>query len=228
MWIRGTMNHAWNKASNKGAGIIEMSCSGTITPEKSQLWKLRYKSPDFNHKNYAHCGALVLAQSKAIMYKVTTPLDDKILYTDTDSMILPASALKVLQRPDLVGNKMGQFHTDLSWCMDNVPKEEKTTVASGDVTGVRGIFLSKKTYTLDLTNTHSPGDHQYHARMKGIPSVCVERHAKKEGINTFSMYQKVRDQGYLFDLLIGRPRFKQHATSIVKVDAFKRQIGPYA
>lgn len=212
-WIWGEEKKAVAKAAEVGMGFIYLESAN----RDNTLWKLKYKSPDFKHSNRAHCASLILAQSKHIMYQVTTPLDDEILYTDTDSMILPNGALPKLDRPDLVGKKMGQFHTDLAWVGGG----------GGEVTAIEGYFLAKKTYALRLENSSAPGETQYHFRAKGIPNSTINATCSKKSVNPMELYKEICEKGVSFDLTLGRPCFKQHPTSIVTMKEFDRKLGPF-
>ena len=80
-----------------------------------------------DHRNHAQAGVEVLSTSKRIMSEVMTLAEDEghlVYYQDTDSMHINAEAVPPLaeayQRKygrELVGEEMGQFHTDfgLPW-----------------------------------------------------------------------------------------------------------------
>lgn len=212
-WIWGSEIEAVTKAAETGSGFIYLEAAN----HNKTLWKLKYKTPDVYHQNRAHCASLILAQSKHIMYQVTTPLDEDVLYTDTDSMILPKRALTKLKRPDLVGKKMGQFHTDLSWIGGG----------GGEVTATEGYFLAKKTYVLRLENSDAPGEAQYHFRAKGVPNSTIKATCSKLKMNPIELYKEICEKGVTFDLTLGRPCFKQHPTSIVTLKSFERRLGPF-
>lgn len=214
-WIRGSEKEALLIAAEAGTGFTYLEAAN----RKRTLWKLKYSSPDVDHSNQAHCGSLILGMSKEIMYQVTSPLDDDIMYTDTDSMMLSAGALARLNRPDLIGKGMGQFHTDLKWNDSNCK--------GGVVTAVEAWFLAKKTYVLKVVNSEAPGEVQYHVRAKGIPNSTILATCEEEGCNPIQLYERLYRQGVTFDLTLGRPCFKQHATSIVTLKDFKRQVGPF-
>jgi hypothetical protein len=214
-WLYSDETKALTVAANAGTGFIYLEAVN----RKKTIWKLKYNNPDFKHSNRAHCASLILARSKSIMYQVTTPLDDEILYTDTDSMILPKEALSKLNRPDLVGEQMGQFHSDLSW--SGVEGKE------GEVTSSEARILAKKTYVLRLENSKLPGSFQYHFRAKGIPNETIEIYCREDRITPLELYERIGDLGVTFDLTKGRPRFKQNPTSVVTLNDFQRKLGPF-
>lgn len=237
-WIRGGEAKALSSAAEAGTGFVYLESAN----RKRTLWKLKYNSPDITHSNRAHCGSLILAQSKEIMYQVTTSLDDDIIYSDTDSMILPASALERLNRPELIGKKMGQFHTDLSWNDDprTLPPSYRRGLLlglasarvlpsgkGGEVTGIEGMFLAKKTFVMELVNTAVKGVSQHHVRAKGIPNSTISVTCEKGEITPMELYKEAYANGVEFDMTAGRPCFKQHPTSIATVSDFTRRMGPF-
>ena len=201
-------------AAEAGTGFIYLDPAN----RKKTLWKLKYTSPDVRHRNRAHCGSLILAASKEIMYEVTTPLDEHVLYTDTDSIMIPAGGLAKLNRPDLIGKDLGQFHTDLSWSGDS---------KGGDVTATEARFLGKKTYVLQLSNSAAPGETQHQVRAKGIPNSTIAATCAKKGVTPLELYAEVESTGVAFDLTLGRPCFKQHPTNIATLKDFERTVGPF-
>ena len=240
-WFRETNDRALQKALRTGPAFIYLEeVPGTKRvkyqddikecPIITSMWKLRSKvSTTYGHKNYAHAGSLVLAQSKEIMYQVTTPLDNNILYTDTDSIILPKLALNKFIRenkekglPSIIGSNLGNFHSDFAW---NLSEGEE---AGGEIIADQGIFLSKKAYVCRLRNLKYPeSPHQYHIRLKGIPTSCLITTAKNAGVDMMTLYRTIRDKGITVDLTLGNPVFRQGSVSIKTIGDFTRKVGPY-
>lgn len=132
-----------------------------------------------SHYNMAHAGTEILSMSKRIMNEVMCLAEDiniELYYQDTDSMHIDArknkeglsgidrlsSAYKQRYNRELVGEQLGQFHSDFDF------KSDKQILAS------KSIFLGKKSY-LDVIPTWKNGVEtiQYHMRMKGIPTSCL-------------------------------------------------------
>lgn len=157
------------------------------------LYKLRYKTTTRinDHSNYAHCGSLILARSKSIMYRITSTdmTDPHILYTDTDSIILPKKTYAIIKKyPGLIGSDMCQFHSELFW----------NGASTAVITAKRAIFIDKKIYILELSNDEIPNEVQYHIRMKGISTDMVKLHAEKDNITPFELYERIIENGYTF------------------------------
>ena len=240
-WFRETKDTALQKILRVGTGFVCLTeVPGTQRvkyqdgnkerPTITSMWKLRSKvSMTYGHENYAHAGSLVLAQSKEIMYQVTTPLDNDILYTDTDSIILPKVALNKFIRendekglPSIIGTSLGNFHSDFAW---NLGENEE---AGGEIIADQGIFLSKKAYVCRLRNLKYPeSPPQYHVRFKGIPTSCLVTTAKNEGVDMMTLYRRIRDEGITVDLTLGNPVFRQGTVSIKTIGDFTRKVGPY-
>ena len=163
--------------------------------------------PICDHFNYSHAGVEVLSMSKRIMNEVMTLAQDsklKIFYQDTDSMHIDDDAIEKLQEKfknkygrDLIGEDLGQFHTDFE--SDNI---------KDDIKAVRSIFLGKKSYIDELVGTDEDGKkvYDYHIRMKGIPNNVVKYHAKKKYPNDkdccYKLYKDLYDgDAVYFDLL---------------------------
>lgn len=163
--------------------------------------------PIYDHFNYSHAGVEVLSMSKRIMNEVMTLAQDnklKIFYQDTDSMHIDDDAIEKLQKKfktkygrDLIGEDLGQFHTDFD--SDKI---------KGDIKAVRSIFLGKKSYIDELVGTDKDGNKvfDYHIRMKGIPNSVVKYHAKKKYPNDkdccYKLYKDLYDgEAIEFDLL---------------------------
>jgi len=221
VWFSATEEEALKKAAEAGSGYVYLEQVEIRPDAKYPRWKLKYNVPQFNHANYAHCGGQVLAASKEIMYQVTTPLDDVMCYTDTDSTIIPKHALQRLPTT-LIGKNMGQFHTDLKW-----KYEENYAGHTAEPTAKVGLFLAKKTYALELHNIAIPGETQTHLRAKGIPNKTLLGTARRANLSPMDLFKKIRDDGVDFNLILDGVRFKQHPTSIVTMNSFHRKLGPY-
>lgn len=109
------------------------------------------------------------------MNEVISLADDKVYYQDTDSLHILEDDIKKLSVDfkdkydwDLIGNNMGQFHSDFA-----------SSKLKGDIYSKRFISLGKKCY-VDVLATKESEDVDYHIRMKGIPidsikAFCAEK-----------------------------------------------------
>lgn len=119
-----------------------------------------------------HLGVQVLSMSKRIMNEVMCLAEDNnisIKYQDTDSMHLPSKDIEKLaelfkkeHKRDLIGEDLGQFHSDFD-------------APGTDIHSTESIFLGKKSYADKLEYTDKSGNQAiaYHIRMKGIPTSVV-------------------------------------------------------
>ena len=115
--------------------VVEVNC-------KSYIIKVK---PVLSHFHFVHCGVEILNMSKRIMNKVFSCADDcdiKIYYRDTDSIHLnyggvdkTENGYKEKYGSELVGEELGNFHTDFS--MDS---------ANAEICAIGNLFLGKKTY----------------------------------------------------------------------------------
>jgi hypothetical protein len=174
--------------------------------EKRQRFIVKVIKPIDDHFNQCHNGSQVLAMSKRIMNEVHSVAHENkinIYYQDTDSLQLNAgvnnSQVKLLGDKfkekygrELIGKNMGQFHCDFSFT-EQLPdykfdysnyKVVKSTKCDSliDVKSQEAFFLGKKLYMHVLcgkSNIDGKIKNKEHARVKGIPSYCLEGKAKK-------------------------------------------------
>lgn len=147
-----------------------------------------------SHFNRVHISASILDASKVIMNRVFHAADEanvEIFYQDTDSMqCYEEDIIKIEDKfaelyPELEqlrGNNMGQFHPDyeIDGCKD--------------VVGIRGIFLAKKVYMIELEGTNiKTGEivKANHIRMKSIPSGCILSTAEDAKITPYDIYMNL-------------------------------------
>lgn len=136
------------------------------------------KKSIIQHYTGCHMASQVLSMSKRIMNEVMTLAEDlnlKIYYQDTDSMHIEQQHIKILSENykliynrDLIGSKMGQFHSDF---------EVKGADKDFEITAVESIFLGKKAY-IDKLEYKLNGEikYDYHIRMKGMPSQIIKKY----------------------------------------------------
>ncbi len=142
--------------------------------EGKVLHKL-YKNVE-QHFNYVHVGVEILSFSKRIMNEVITLAEDlkiMIYYQDTDSMHITARDIPKLSKEfkklydrDLIGEDLGQFHSDFT---DDSPKINiKKYNKNAQILSIESYFLGKKMY-YDLFNTGGE-----HIRLKGASVKSIE------------------------------------------------------
>lgn len=157
--------------------------------ENSKLWRVKLHKPLNSHFNIAHVGVSILSWSKRIMNEVMCLAEDKnieLYYQDTDSIHIDDEGIEILSNEykqlynkDLIGNEMGQFHSDFS--LDGC----------NNIKAVRSIFLGKKCYIDELQGKDNDGKihTDYHIRMKGIPNSCILFTADKLKKSVFELYE---------------------------------------
>lgn len=154
-----------------------------------KLILITMKKSIIQHYSACHLACQVLSMSKRIMNEVMCLAEDKkikIFYQDTDSMMLYDKEVKPLAKlfkdeygRELIGEAMGQFHTDFE--VDDVNRDK-----SYPITAVESLFLAKKTYIAKLEYKTISGEIKYghHIRAKGIPSSVI-RELDDNVMNTY-------------------------------------------
>lgn len=142
-----------------------------------KLAEVKFINPVNLHFNSVHIGCEILSMSKRIMNEVMCLAEDikaPIYYQDTDSMHIETScieklrlAYKEMYNRELIGDDMGQFHSDFTGRSDE------------EIVAVESYFLGKKSYIdkLEIVN-NGLVSYSYHKRMKGIPGQVLENSAK--------------------------------------------------
>jgi len=191
------------------------------------------------HKNIPHVGVCVLSMSKRIMNEVMCLAEDKglnIYYQDTDSMHIDDKDIKILEddfkkiyNRDLIGEQMGQFHSDFEFYDEDGNKRKDIK----NIKAVESIFLGKKCYIDKLEGTNSNGEKEidYHVRMKGIPEKVIYYTSDLLGYsNVLEMYKDLHAGKEIeFDLTMEgkRPCFKQNKDMTIETigkSIFKRSL----
>lgn len=157
--------------------------------------------PIINHFNLCHIGCEILSMSKRIMNEVMCTAEDndlKIYYQDTDSIHIEDKNIELLRKcfkekynRELIGKKMGQFHSDFEF------------EGCSNVVSIESYFLGKKMYIDRLRGINSDNEYEYtdHIRMKGIPTSCVKYECNKRQMTPLELYDKLYNGGVInFDL----------------------------
>ena len=180
------------------------------------------------HFNNVHVGVLILSMSKRIMFEVMTLAEDNkidMYYTDTDSIHIDNSKIDYLgelftkkYNRELIGNGLGQFHTDFD--LDG---------SVGDIVADQSVFLGKKCYIDRITAKDENGKdlYDYHIRMKGVNSACIRVKAEQDyGGDLVKLYEDLYNGKKIeFDLLTGGVSFDMRKDmSIVSRKKFTRGI----
>ncbi|OQS04551.1 hypothetical protein THRCLA_20856 [Thraustotheca clavata] len=142
------------------------------TPVSKDIALFEEHKAVYEHWSPAHLGVQVLDMSKHIMNEVmclAEDIDATIWYQDTDSMHIDrdkldqlADAFRSKYGRELVGNGLGQFHSDFD-----------LEGSKGEVYASQSIFISKKTY-LDRLECDGNDVKGWHIRCKGIPSKLLQ------------------------------------------------------
>jgi hypothetical protein len=164
----------------------------------------------FEHVNYAHIGGLILSMSKRIMNEINYIAHENeipIYYVDTDSMHIPENKIELLENKfrekynrELIGKNMGQFHCDFS--SNKIKKNIKA---------VETIILGKKAYFDLLEGEDENGNiiQDQHIRMKGIPTICLEKTAEEEKCTVKDYYLRMyNDEKLCFNIIKGKAKFE--------------------
>lgn len=151
-------------------------------------WRFElYKEID-THYNRQHVACEVLSVSKNIMNEVMCLAEDigaMIHYTDTDSMHIDFDMVEKLGQEfkkkygrELIGKKLGQFHTDFEFSGSyhtvngKLVKVGDSMDSVGEIQARESYFIAKKTYLDKLVD--EAGQECYHIRLKGIPAKCIQ------------------------------------------------------
>jgi hypothetical protein len=200
-----------------------------IEYDEGKKFKVTIGSTMTDHFNRCHVGVEILSMSKRIMNEVICLAEDNklnIYYQDTDSIHIEDKDIKVLSElyknkynRDLIGNNLGQFHSDFE--LDGAVK---------NIIATDSIFLGKKSYIDKLIGEDKDGNkvEGYHFRMKGIPSKVVEYYCNENKINLYDLYKQLYNGNKIeFDLTCGGSAFtikhnKDYTINIM--DDFTRQV----
>ena len=153
------------------------------------------------------------------MFEVMTlaeDLDIDMYYTDTDSIHIDNYKINYLGEEfrkkynrELIGNGLGQFHTDFD--LDG---------AVGDIIASESVFLGKKCYIDKITGKDKDGKElvDYHIRMKGVNSSCIRVKANEEyNGDLVQLYEDLyKGKKIEFDLLTGGVSFQLNKDMTIK------------
>ena len=184
-----------------------------------EMYCVEHAKEYFSHKKDAESeqpfpnwwGARILAMSKRIMAEVMCLAEDlkvMIFYTDTDSMQIEASGLTLLAEEfnrkygrTLIGNQMGQFHSDF---------------VHGDIEKVlyatEGIYVTKKIYMARIVGPAKVNGElieRFHAKLKGVPERAIREY--EGGVSklyeTLFLSSKAKDRTEMTGDLIERTHY---------------------
>ena len=193
-----------------------------------KYFKVKVMKTIDTHYNNIQVGVSILSWSKRIMNEVICLAEDNgliVKYQDTDSMHISSADVKKLSilfkekyNKELIGNNMGQFHTDFD--MDK---------SVGDIRAVDSIFLSKKNYIDKLKSKDKEGNiiYDFHFRMKGIPDDCIKYKANQEyDGDLMALYNDLYNGKTIeFNLLAVKPKFQLCKNmTIISRKKFNRKV----
>ena len=176
-----------------------------------EKYRIKVYNNFYIHQNICQVGSIILEMSKRMMNEVIQLGEQnsiKVYYQDTDSMHICQSKLETLENlyydkfeKELVGFKMGQFHSDFE--LFGSVKE---------VISEKFIMLGKKFYLDMLVGGNEKGEiiKDYHIRAKGLSKNCILLMAKEKYNNKIEdLYLDLFNHKKLdFDLTKGRAMFK--------------------
>ena len=222
----------WNKEYSRYYNFIK---EYTICSNYVIYKKVKTITEQFNN---AHQGCAVLTMSKRIMNEVMVMAERMgmmIYTTDTDSIHLEGNDLDKLRKAynkkycskipkeekrfrqkDLIGNFMGQFHSDFdSKKLEENMKKDDEGKPVDIIRACYSVFLGKKCYLdkLYVEDKHGDYHYDYHVRMKGVSNDAIKHFIdeKNKVINEGNYsFQDVYNHLYFlpkeplnFDLLCG-------------------------
>jgi len=192
-----------------------------------KAFKIKKIKPLNEHFNIAHVGTSILSMSKRIMNEVMCTGEDngcKMFYQDTDSIHISNDDITKLEKVfkekynrDLIGKRLGQFHSDFS--IDNCE----------NIVAVESIFLGKKSY-IDVIQGKDKDTGEikqdYHIRLKGIPNQVILNYCEKQKITPLDLYKQMyKGKKISFDLTDGSTCFDfKPDYSIITKTVFTREI----
>ena len=192
------------------------------------VYKIKVAKTIDIHFNNVHCGVAILSMSKRIMYEVMTLAEKNnfpMYITDTDSIHIDSDCVEKLgdlftkkYGRELIGNQMGQFHTDFD--LDG---------SVGEIHAIESIFLGKKCYIDKLQGYDENGKEliDYHIRMKGVPCDAIIHKANEDyDGDLIKLYNDLYDgKEITFNLLAVRPKFEMTKDmKIITKTKFNRRI----
>jgi hypothetical protein len=200
-----------------------------VSYDDGKKYKVETSTPMNTHFNRVHIGVPILSMSKRIMNEVICIAEDndlEIYYQDTDSIHIEDMDIKILSNlfknkynKELIGNDLGQFHSDFS-----------LKGATKNIIATDSIFLGKKSY-IDCLEGYDDNDNKitgYHIRMKGIPNESIMHYCKNNEITPFELYKKLYDGDVInFDLTCGgsKVNFKFNKDyTIEDLQSFNRSV----
>ena len=212
-----------------------------FTEMPNNEWRFElYKQID-THYNRQHVACEILSVSKNIMNEVmclAEDIDAMIHYTDTDSMHIQYDAVERLGAAflgkygrELIGKKLGQFHTDFDFdssyhTVDGELVRVGDAVRSkGEIHACESIFLGKKSYIDRLRDDE--GNEAFHIRLKGIPSKCIQaKTAEAYGGDPMKLYTDLFEGKEVeFDLESGgNCVFKTNKDHSICTGSMKRKV----
>ena len=209
-------------------------------------YRVKSKTPINTHFNRPQVGVSILSMSKHIMNEVMCLAEDNnitIAYQDTDSMHIIADDLPILSKKfnelynrELVGEDMGQFHSDFSLEYEDENGENQK---AKNIVSVASEYLGKKCYHDKLRGEDKNGNYVYgdHTRMKGVSGDSIEHLCNLYNCDVSQLYgQLLGDEmggaKFTFDLLckdedgnkINEKFIRNKDKTITNKDAFLREI----
>ena len=188
----------------------------------NKITKIKIKNAfDTNHWCCCHWGGIILSESKRILAEHTMPIDEYILYGDTDSFVVNKKGIEILKKikPEIFGKGLGQIKLEHHTKSSNMFIE-------------KGMFLAPKLYLLKEVDKDN-NEVYWKSTIKGIPKssrdiVCRQ----KFNGNWLTMFYAMiyRKNKVYFDLLNGGDRIRMEFSNdnnVSTVDEFFRKIGCY-
>ena len=132
---------------------------------------------------------------------------------------------------ELIGKKLGQFHTDFEFSGSyrivngTLEKVGDSMKSVGEIRAVESYFIGKKTYLDKLVD--EAGQECFHIRLKGIPSRCIQAKCDEDYQgNPMALYKDLYDgKTVSFDLTSGgNCVFKSNKNHTMTTSAMIREV----
>jgi len=164
-----------------------------LTRMPNSTWRVEIWKSINDHFNMAHLACRILSYSKKLMNDVVCMVEKhcgtNVLYTDTDSMHLPADVIPLLRQKysevfnrELIGNSLGQFHSDFSFDGAYTRENRKLVPCSfkavGQIESKASYLIWKKSYIDEIED--EAGNRAWHIRLKGVPMKCIVNKVNEE------------------------------------------------
>jgi hypothetical protein len=191
----------------------EMIRAFNYDDKNKDKFKVEFKTATGDFFAEPHLGSQILSMSKRIMNEIICLAEDlnlMIYYQDTDSIHIEDKSIKILEQEfkklynrELIGENMGEFHSDFN----DKFKINGEIIKVSNVVSKKLIILGKKSYIDELEGTDKQGNKyiNFHIRLKGIPPQSINYYVKQNNLSSeYELYEKLYNgENVIFDITAG-------------------------